>query len=310
MLAAVMALIYDIIAFFPQFIIGAFLEKHPRFSAGKLGAALVLLGASAHFFDSTALHIAGLIILSAGNAFVHVGGAEATLYTCRDKIAPASIFIAGGAVGVITGKLLGKNGFSMLIGMGTIAAALILIALSDKMRKESKRIQPELRMANPERRLSAVILLAFFVVSVRGLLAYGIPTAWNQTPLHAVLLFCMMAAGKAAGGICTDKFGAKKTALLSTACSVPLLLLGNDNMMISLTGIALFSMTTASTLGILVSATPENPLIAYGMTTVGLLLGSLPAMYEGTRVFLSQNTVMTALSALCFAALWYIIPPD
>ena len=309
-LAAVMALIYDIIAFFPQFLIGTASQKHPKLPLGKLGAVLVLLGASTAFFEPTGLHIAGLIVLSAGNAFVHVGGAEATLYTCRDRIAPSAVFIAGGAFGVVTGRLLGTRCDSVLAGMAAMLCAACLIVYADKLRKDCKRTLPTVRMANPERSLPAVILLAFFVVTVRGLLAYGLPTSWNQTPTDLVLLFCMMGTGKAAGGICSDLFGARKTALLSSACSVPLLLLGDDHMVVSLIGIALFSMTTASTLGILVSATPEMPLTAYGMTTLGLLLGTVPTMFPGVTEFLSQGWVLTVLSALCCAALWYIMIPD
>jgi len=310
LLAAVMALIYDVIAFFPQFLIGGLSEKHPHLPIGKIGAGLVLLGGSAAFAESAALHIAGLVVLSAGNAFVHVGGAEATLFTCRDRIAPSAVFIAGGAAGVVTGKLLGARCGTVTIGMLAMLCAFALILFADKLRRKTKRIRPTLHLADERRNLLAVILLAFFVVTVRGLLAYGIPTAWKQTDLHAVLLFGMMALGKAAGGICSDCFGAKKTALISSAASVPLLLLGNQNMIVSLTGIALFSMTTASTLGIMVSAAPDTPLVAYGMTTVGLLLGTLPMMFPITADIISQNWVLTLLSILCFLSLWYIMAPD
>lgn len=309
-IALAATLIYDLIAFFPQFAIGAAVEKYRRLHIGKLGAALVLLGALSAFFPSLPVRIIGLILLSAGNACVHVGGAEATLFSCGDRIAPAAVFIAGGAFGVVTGRLLGSAQLSMWIGISVMLCAACLICISDSMRRNTDRIPSQLQLAHPKRHIIAVILLAFFTVTVRGLLAYGIPTGWNQSPLQTVALFSAMGLGKAAGGLLSDRFGAKKTALLSTGLCVPLLLLGNSRMIPSLLGIALFSMTTAATLGILVSAAPEHPLIAYGMTTVGLVAGSVPAMIPAVHTWISQAIVLTVLSALCFAALWYMMTPD
>lgn len=309
-LAAVIAFIYDVIAFFPQFLIGAAVEKHSQFPVGKTGAALVLLGACTAFCAAVPLRITGLIVLSAGNAFVHVGGAEATLFTCREKIAPSAVFVAGGAAGVGIGKILGARLGSVTVGLLVMCAASVLICMADSLMRKTGRTKPEIRMADPRRNPAVVVWLAFFVVTVRGMLAYGIPTGWVKSWQQTLALFMMMAVGKAAGGICSDRFGAKKTALLSTGLSVPLLLLGAENMTISLVGIMFFSMTMASTLGILVSAAPDHPLVAYGMTTVGLLLGTLSAVFPGVRDFLSQGIVLTVLSVLCFAALFYIMRPD
>lgn len=309
-IALAATLIYDLIAFFPQFAIGAAVEKFRRLRIGKCGAAMVLLGALTACSPSVPLRIIGLIVLSAGNACVHVGGAEATLFSCGDRIAPASVFIAGGAFGVVTGKLLGSAQHTIWIGIAVMLCAARLICISDRMRRKTDRIPPKLHLAHPKRHIIAVILLAFFTVTVRGLLAYGIPTGWNQSPLQTVMLFSAMGLGKAAGGLLSDRFGAKKTALLSTGICIPLLLLGNSHMIPSLLGIALFSMTAATTLGILVSAAPEHPLTAYGMTTVGLVAGSVPAMIPAVHTWVSQAVVLTVLSAMCFAALWYIMAPD
>ena len=180
-LAAVMAFIYDIIAFFPQFLIGGAVEKFSRFHVGKTGAALVLAGACTAFCASVPLRIAGLVVLSAGNAFVHVGGAEATLFTCREKIAPSAVFVAGGAAGVGIGQLLGARLGSVTVGLLAMSAAAVLICIADSLMRKTGRTQPEIRMADPRRNPVIVIWLAFFVVTVRGMLAYGIPTGWVKS---------------------------------------------------------------------------------------------------------------------------------
>lgn len=308
--AALMAVIYDTLAFFPQFFIGAFLEKYPKMRAGLIGAALVLCGGICGLVDDTALRFAGFLVLSLGNAFVHVGGAEATLYTCKDKIAPSAVFVAGGAVGVITGKLLGSAGKPLIIGILAMAGGTVLMLGAEALFKKAEKSLPHFDTASPRVNTAVVVLLAFFTVSVRGLMGYGIPISWSRTWEQNLFLFCMMAVGKAVGGILSDEVGAKKTAIISAALSLPLILLGDNIMWVSLMGIALFSMTMASTLSILVSAVQGHPLMAYGVTTTGLFAGSLLVFLPNVKAFVSQGSVLTILTALSLAALWYIMNDD
>ena len=308
--AAMIALLYDIFAFFPQFFIGGLAEKLPRLPIGKLGAVMVLFGGLGAFFDVYIIRLTGFFVLSLGNAFVHVGGAKATLFTCKDKIGPSAIFVSGGSFGVITGKLLGAGDKPFLIGFLTMLTGGVLIYFADKACEKAEISYPSIKMADKRRNISVIILLAFFVVSVRGLMSYSIPTAWNKTALQSFCLFAMMGAGKGLGGILSDKFGAKKTALVSTALSLPLLIAGGNIMWISLTGIALFSMTMASTLGILVSAAPNRPLTAYGVTTTGLLVGTIPAFFPAVNKFISNISFLAVLTIVCIAALSYIMAPD
>ncbi|MBR6401315.1 MAG: hypothetical protein IKS17_08890 [Firmicutes bacterium] len=308
--AALMALLYDILAFFPQFFIGALAERLERLPVGPLGAAMVLVGALGAFCPAGVLRMTGFFVLSLGNAFVHVGGAKATLFTCGDKIAPSAIFVSGGSFGVITGKLLGAADSSFAIGFAVMLAGSAIIFLAQRVLENADTGYPDIKMADKRRDTAVVILLAFFVVSVRGLMSYGIPTAWNRTALQSFCLFAMMGVGKGLGGILSDKFGAKKTALASSLISLPLLVAGADIMWVSLVGVAMFSMTMAATLGILVSAAPRHPLMAYGVTTTGLLVGTIPAFYPAVKRFISNVGFLAVLTLVCAAALYYIMAPD
>ncbi len=309
--AMVLMIVYDVLAFLPQLFIGGFAERMEKMQVGKIGAMLVLLGSlSIIFSGGQKLIIAGFVILSLGNAFVHVGGAKATLGTCANKISPSAIFIAGGSFGVITGKLLGSSGKPFLIGFVVMSAGTLLMFVADKMFERAEKYIPLMNMADENKNVGVVIMLAFFVVGFRGLLSYGIPMTWNRGWQENLLLFCMMGVGKALGGILSDTVGAKKTALVSTALSLPFLLLGDKVMWVSLVGIALFSMTTASTLGVLVSAVPEHPLTAYGVSVAGLLAGTLPVFFAPVKTFVSNAVFLSVLTVICFAALAYIMKKD
>ena len=62
-------------------------------------------------------------------------------------------------------------------------------------------------------------------------------------------------------------------------------------------------MTMSVSLGILVSAFPENPGICFGITTVGLFLGSLPFFLMSPGSLGARMTavaVLTAVTICCF----------
>ena len=127
-------------------------------------------------------------------------------------------------------------------------------------------------------------------------MGYGIPTTWNKTLIQTILLYCSMGIGKAMGGILIDSIGIKKTAILSTIGSLPFLLFGNNVMAISLIGIMMFSMTMAVTLGLIVSEIKKYPGVAFGFTTIGLFLGSLPVFVFRINSILINCLMVTILT--------------
>lgn len=170
------------------------------------------------------------------------------------------------------------------------------IQYTSKFNYQSKKVKPEV-----------IIILAVLVVIVRGYMGYGIPTSWNQTTIQNILLFCIMGLGKALGGILSDSFGIRKIAVISTAFAIPFLCFGDNFMIISLIGVMFFSMTMAITLGILVSTLKNTPGLAFGLTTIGLSLGTFPIFFiKITNGFLNVSMIIS-LSLLCTAILMYIL---
>ena len=108
-----------------------------------------------------------------------------------------------------------------------------------------------------------------------------------------------MGIGKALGGILSDLFGIKKVAILSCIMSIPFLCFGDKIMIISLIGVMLFSMTMPVTLAILVSRLKKSPGIAFGLTTIGLFVGALPAFLFTIDSLLINGIVFTILTILC-----------
>lgn len=304
--------IYDILAFVPQLLIGAISDRFAKIPFGIIGMTLLLLGLSFMSFGVSLPTIILTIIIALGNACVHVNGAEVTLRSSHGKIFPAALFVSGGSFGVITGKLLvglAQPWILILLGVTTIP----VILLAEKYRSQSNGAKipcKDFNFTNKKVPLLAIALLAGLVVAIRGYVGYGIPTSWNKTTIQTIMLFSFMGIGKALGGLLVDKIGIRKTAFMSMLAATPFLIFGDQNMYISLIGVMFFSMTMAITLAILVSAFPKNPGFAFGITTVGLALGSMPTFFVRINNVFANSTILIVASILCLLIILKITRKD
>lgn len=300
-------IIYDALAFVPQSIVGYISDKYPKLNIGIIGVILLLISYLLYGLTNISIFIS-LILLCIGNAFLHVAGAESTIRTSNGKLSTSAIFVSGGSFGVVTGRLLARTSINPLLLIILILTVIPFILKSNKY-MENVNSTDKYNYVKDNINIGLVIIIAVLVVTVRGYMGYGIPTSWNKTIPQTVLLFSIMGIGKALGGILSDLVGIRKTAIISTLLAIPFLCFGDNIMVISLIGVMFFSMTMAITLGILVSKLKENPGLAFGLTTIGLFLGSIPAF------FIKFNTItniimIIVMSVLCTFALGYVLKED
>ena len=298
--------VYDGMAFVPQSIIG-YLDDKYKINTGYIGVLLLFISYLIYIFLDISIYVS-LIILCLGNAFLHVSGAELTLKNSNGKLSPAAIFVSGGSFGVITGRLLAKNlipSWIMLILIISMIPFILLANTYDKKKSDTNKFNYVNEKINP----GLVIIIAVFVVIVRGYMGYGIPTTWNKTTIQTILFFVTMGIGKALGGILSDKYGIRKVAILSTLLAIPFLCFGDNIMFISLIGIMLFSMTMAITLGILVSVLKRTPGLAFGLTTIGLFLGTVPIFFIKLNMIVNIY-IIVIFSIVCMLLLNYVLKKD
>ncbi len=113
--------------------------------------------------------------------------------------------------------------------------------------------------------------------------------------------------GKALGGILSDVFGIRKIAVLSTLAAIPFLYFGENIMIISLIGVMFFSMTMSITLAILVSALKKVPGLAFGLTTIGLFLGTVPIFFIKITNQIFNFGLISVMSLVCTIILLFIL---
>lgn len=303
---------FDTLAFATQPVIGSFCEEHAGFRPGVTGAVMLIIGAafSLTLKDNFLLSLAGLIIFTLGNALVHISGALATARSSEGKLSESAIFVGGGSFGVITGRMLASAGVPGIVAFIPIIIALPLMYLADVRLKKlygdncfDFTVNPVKHNIANDRPAWAVIIILGLIVVARGYIGYGLPTGWRTLSVHTVLLFVFMGTGKMLGGILSDIFGARRTGIISCLLALPVLLVSNNIMWLSLIGISLFSMTMAVTLGGLFSVMRKNPGTAFGVTTIGLLLGSLPLFFirmPSQFVCNILNIVMSVFASIGF----------
>ena len=297
----IVPMVYDCLAFVPQGLFGALFDKYRKVNSNLIGSILLIIGFSLLFiFPSISIYVS-LFILCIGNCVIHISGAERTLRLSEGKMAHSSIFVAGGSFGVITGKILAKYiNYKIIILIGLLLIPLSLFV--NKYNIEEKTCK-DFYYHNDKKTIAFVIVLAVFVVAIRGYIGYGIPSSWNKTMFEAFLLYSFMGIGKAMGGILIDSVGIKKTIFISTIVSLPFLCFGDKIMILSLIGVMFFSMTMAITLAIIVSCIKDSPGIAFGFTTIGLFLGTMPVFFVSIKNILYSIILLITIGIIAFIIL-------
>lgn len=311
--------LFDLLAFATQPFIGGLSEKYPRFKTGLLGNILLISGAAFALWqrDTLWLVLIGLTLFTLGNAMMHISGAMATARASEGRLSESALFVGGGSFGVITGRMLAEGNLSFVIAFIPAFVSILLIVLVDKRLHKKYGEGAFDFAANPikhsitkDRPIYLIALILFLIVIGRGYVGYGLPTGWNRLSLHTVLLFSFMGLGKILGGVLSDIFGPGIVGLVSTSLALPVLLFSDNFMWTSLLGIALFSMTMAITLGGLFSVLRHNPGIAFGITTIGLLIGSLPVFFTSLPSQFVCNMLNVIVSLFSFFGIWYCIKRD
>ncbi|NLW78319.1 MAG: MFS transporter [Ruminococcaceae bacterium] len=289
-------LLYSTLAFGLQVLIGAWIDRFPRLPAAPLGCVLLLAALPLVAFPWPAIVLAGL-----GNAFFHVGGGVDALAGANGKMARSGVFVSSGALGVSFGTLAGRSAGTLLwlpIVFTVLSLAVCVLAQRQPLYKKPFYAFFSTPAAIPA---GAVVALCLVSIIIR---AYGggiIPLPWRSTAWLGLLPGVAACLGKAAGGFLADRFGARTVGVATLLCSIPLLCFGNSLPATALLGLFLFNINMPITLCAIAGVLPESPGLSFGLTTLGLLLGTVPLYLfaRQTTALASTIAVLTAVSALC-----------
>lgn len=287
-------LLYNFIAFGLQIIIGAYCDENRKIPMGAIGALTVFFALLISKYSPWA----SLIVTALGNAEFHVGGGIDSLVNSKDKLSRCGVFVSTGALGVAFGTYAGKTDVSILIPVALIAISGVASFLAHKSCPVSEDCRINGSM-NKNLGIWAILGLCFFSVFVRSLGGNALPTDW-KTFDYAIFIAAFGAfSGKFMGGFLADKFGARAVGVLSLLLSLPLIIIGRESAILSVMGIVLFNIQMPITLGICAQSLPKAPGLAFGLTTLALLLGSVPpffVIFTGNIAVLIPAVLISSIS--------------
>jgi len=273
-------------------------DSTARIFAGA-GCGLTLIGAL------LSGDIPASVLLGLGNALFHVGGGVATIRSDRRRKhrgRELGIFVAPGALGLFLGSALGKSGLQgiywpVLLGIAALYLFLFVCIGSGAGRKSdgpvtarrlgealaggrSRSVSSSAGTGDAEGSRGALFLSLFFcfsVVILRSFLGFSVSFSW-KTGFHMGLL-CTLAVvlGKMLGGLLAAKLTPVPVMIGSLLLSVIFYLTG-DFAVFGLLALLFFNMTMPVTLQFAVDRLPGLPGFAFGLLTLALFLGFVPAL--------------------------------
>lgn len=290
------AFMYDAFAFATQGLFGELMNRFKKLDFGTIGILLMSLGLIAIYMTSNPF---GIIIVGLGNAILHECGAIYTVERAEGKLFPSALFVGGGSFGVIIGQILGMRDASVVSFVVILAITEIMVIIGNLFMKKTAATETEYELTNEKCSFWVVCIVAFLITAVRSYMGYSIPISWRKEIWQGILLFFMMGIGKALGGYASDIWGARKVGIVTSLACIPFLIWGENLMVISIIGIFLFSMTMSITFGMFLSVVKNNPGLAFGGTTLGLFVGTLPVFLNCRFSTMVNCILVIVLSVAC-----------
>lgn len=273
-------LLYNSLAFGTQFLIGFIADRFLPYKFYALaGYTLTALAIIVFHF----IPILSIILIGIGNASYHIGGGLISLNLQPGKAGPPGIFVAPGALGLLIGTLLSKNNLFPATPLLVVLAGFIILTLL--LPKDLKPIRKKLTELNhltdqiiKPQIIFILIYLLLFVIAGRSLIGSLINYSWKSDINLLIIIVTSITLGKAFGGIIADKFGMLKVGVISLLLAFSLISLGYYSPIAGIFGLFFFNFTMPITLVSLAKILKGNNGLAFGLTCLALLLGSLLTM--------------------------------
>jgi len=264
-------IIYNILAFGSQIIIGELSDKYKK--SREAAIAGTILGALSLILFNSFPWIS-IILIGFGNALFHIGAGTISLNLTPKKATAPGIFVAPGALGLLIGTLTAKLlGFTLI---PFLVVSILFIPLLFYINIPNINYKMQNNKSNKEPYFLIFFLL--LTILIRSFIGSTIVLPWksNQSLLISLTIFIFL--GKSLGGILADKFSFMKIGIASLILSSIMLSFYSNIPSIAITGMFLFNMTMPITLVALSNRMPGRSGFSFGLTCMALFIGTIPAM--------------------------------
>ena len=212
------------------------------------------------------------------NALVHIGGGIDVLNHSGPRSGPLGLFVSPGAIGLYVGTALvhADISISRFLIFSLLLTATAILLTQKWMHSSFTSLNPPctLRPTLPARPgiIAFTIAALFLIVTLRSYVGLTLSFDWKTQWHWALFLLIALVAGKAFGGLLSDRFGMMRTAAISLSLAALLFLLPNQPLAGTL-AVFLFNMTMPMTLWALSRIFSNARGFAFGTLTLALFLG-------------------------------------
>ena len=306
-MAFAVVLLYDLLAFATQVIVGAITDRLASPKA-TLVAGLVLCAAGMLVLPLDPW--AAVVLAGLGNSLFHVGAGALTLYTRPGRATDPGIFVAPGALGLAFGMAYGGANQAVLpFATGEVLAwpfvALLAVAVGVAVRTRDPELPyrdawspgqtgplpPTMR----GRAAWAIVALLLVSITVRSLVGMGGCHECPKEPLIAFGIPLVAFAGKGLGGIISDRLGWIETSVGALLISAPLIAFGGTTPALILAGLFLFQMTMPVTLVAILQVRPRQPGFVFGLACLALIAGAIPTFFAPVKALFGPGLFLTLI---------------
>lgn len=274
-------LLFSLLSFGLRPLLGVLLDEYPHLHPQAVGCLAVgiglLLPGSAAWFS--------LILLGAGSAFFHVCAVGESVIFARGFFFRNGIVLSSGGVGAVCGLLLGAPslGFPrwvVLVALLHCAVGCFLFAESGRY---PRRIRAFRNYLSPKISPLLALLMTLFIFFSLSLTAATFLPQFATGGLRLIPALCC-ALGRVFGGIFADRFGPRRTLLLSLGVAFPFLVLFYQTPWCYCLGITFLFAATAVLYGGATAALPTCPHFAAGLCGLAFVSGALPGFFPARNL--------------------------
>ncbi len=290
--------LYNMFAFAFQVPFGIIADKANKNAVvSAIGCAFVIL---AYFVSK--VPILACVVAGIGNALFHVGGGIDVLNISNRKATIPGIFVSAGAIGLYIGSntdYLGFNNFYIII-FALFISILILLWLYKKVSKKYRINNEEPVFEDLPKVSQTIIYCLMITICIRSYLGLIVKFDWKADFVIGLIFVNGVTIGKVLGGVIGDKFGFKRTSVLSLLASAVLFVFSFESSICGILAILFFNMTMPITLTILSNILNRNKGMAFGLTTLALFIGAAPVLLGVYDIFFDKLGLflMTITSAI------------
>lgn len=268
-------ILYNVLAFGLQFIIGHVLDKYSKPKYAAVGGFVCLT--LAYLVWTTPM--LAVVLTGIGNALFHVAGGKVVLSGEKRKATHAGIYVAPGGIGLALGLYLSMHSVflnSWMVSAIMFGVCLVLLVTRIPSFPEEKDKRQALTRDGI---VTIIVVLLMLSIVVRSVIGLSMDFPWRTHVGLLVVLTLAIALGKSAGGILADRFGWMMTGVGGLIVAAPMLAFGSAIPSMGLAGILIFNFTMPVTLVAISRLLPGRAGFSFGITTLALLIGAVPTFF-------------------------------